>query len=639
MSKIGKKLLVVFLACIVVTVASISFIAMIKSSAIIHDIMGSHTDSGVTTIEYEFKDEIDLLKTTFETMNAFDLNLKSSSSNIKKAWNILKSSDNEFAAFFDSFGESYWKTENYALTDFDINKVGEEGYSGVVMDSGAGLTIQYTSTIKRSGAVIGYAVVGRTLSDEEWIDEIGEETNSEVTIFMNNVRLNTTLKKADGSRLVGTTMAENIAKQVLQDGQVYSGTADLIGEKHYVTYHPLKDIDGNIVGALFSGVSAQEATEAETSLLITMIIVSVVIALIAGGLIVFVVVKIIITPIKEANALADDMSRGYLNRPASSFRFANDEIGDFVRNLEATKTELNKYIGDIGYVLSEMSDGDFTVKPKVEYIGDFTEIRTSFDRIEEALQGIVGKIKQSSTDVGDGASQINEAAQVLAEGTTRQAASVEELSASINEIADKVQASSQNADEASKISVLSTDKITYQNKEIGSMLNAMDEIKRKSDQIRNIIKAIDDIAFQTNILALNAAIEAARAGEAGKGFAVVADEVRNLAAKSAESAAQTGELINATIDAVDKGTEIASSTANTMKEVTELTDKTNQYISEISEAARDQAESISQIKNGIDQISTVVQQNSATAEETAASCATLNDQSTALTEQISKLKV
>lgn len=638
MSRIGRKLLTVFLACIIVTVAVICVIASIKSASVVNEIMGSHTESGVTTIEYDFQNEINYLKTTAATMDAFDLNLKSSSTNTGKAWDILKRSDKEFAAFADSLGVLYWKSDNYNVSDFDLNAV-RNGYNGIVLDSSAGLTLQYVTTIKRSGSIIGYAILGRSLADEAWIDEMGEQTNSEVTVFNGNVRINTTVKNSDGSRAVGTTMSDNIAQIVLTNGQNYSGTANILGVKHYVTYYPIDDIHGNIVGAIFAGVSAADSTAAQRSLVMTMVIVSVIIAIAATGLIIMMVMKIIINPIKEANALADDMSQGYLTRPSSNFTFANDEIGDFVRNLEATRSELNKYIGDINQVLSQMSTGDFTVNPGVEYIGDFKDIRNSFQGIKLALYDIVGKIHQSASDVKDGVSQINEASQVLADGTTTQAASIEELSASINQIADKVQTSTQNAEEASKISIMSTEKITDQNKEVESMLEAMEEIKHKSDQIQNIIKAIDDIAFQTNILALNAAIEAARAGEAGKGFAVVADEVRNLAAKSADSAAQTGELITSTIAAVNKGTEIANSTANTMKEVTELTDKTNQYITKISEAAVDQSESISQIKSGIDQISNVVQQNSATAEETAASCVTLNDQAGILEEQINRLKV
>ena len=102
------------------------------------------------------------------------------------------------------------------------------------------------------------------------------------------------------------------------------------------------------------------------------------------------------------------------------------------------------------------------------------------------------------------------------------------------------------------------------------LLEAMDKIQQQSEAISQVIKSIEDIAFQTNILALNAAIEAARAGEAGKGFAVVADEVRNLASKSAEFANNTRDLIASTIEAVHNGSEIATQTADTLRRVTTL---------------------------------------------------------------------
>lgn len=641
MSKIGAKLIAVFLSIIIAAVVIVTMIALVRSSNIISAMMDDQTTSGIKTIEYEFENELTHLKSVIEMMNSFDLNLQQAtkSGSTDKAWEVLRNANDEFLAYTTSTGVIYWQSENFDLADVNVPTIGNEGYSGIVMDSAANLTIQYAVPLKRTGAIIGYAIAGRHLSDIDWIDEIGMETNSEITIFGNDIRIGSTLKNADGTRVIGTAMAEDIAKTVLQEGQMYNGKASLFGENHLVRYSPIKDYQGNIVGAIFSGVSAEAAEAEERALIIIVIITGVILAVVAVILIALLVNKMISIPVKEANALAGDMSRGILDRPASTFKFSNDEIGDFVRRLESTKNDLNKYIGDINYVLSEMSTGDFTVRPRVEYIGDFVEIRESFETIASSLKGIITNINSSANDVKNGSAQISEASQTLADGTTKQAAAIQQLSASINEVAEKVNVSAGNASEASKVAMLSMEKISSQNKEVHNMMDAMMDIKQRSDQIQNIIQAIDDIAFQTNLLALNAAIEAAKAGSAGKGFAVVADEVRNLAAKSANSAAQTGDLITATIEAVNKGTSIAQSTAGIMKEVTELSGETNRYITEISKAADDQSDSIAQIKSGIDQIASVVQQNSATAEETAASCSHLSSQSVVLEEQIAKLKV
>ncbi|MBD5104420.1 MAG: methyl-accepting chemotaxis protein, partial [Ruminococcaceae bacterium] len=549
-------------------------------------------------------------------------------------WEMEKESDCDFAAIVDSAGNIYWQTESFKLADFALSKVGASGYNGFVADSAAGLTIQCAQPIA-GGAV----VTGMIMNNNEWLDGIKEEIGSEITIFSGKTRFATTLIDSSGKRVVGTDMPSNVSSVVIDQGQSYSGLAVINGQNHYVHYAPFEDINGNTAGAFFSGTSSKDSDELMLKMAITAIIVAVVVVIASIIVISAVAVKLILNPIKEAEKVADSMSRGILNEPPSAYKFGNDELGDFVRKLEFTKKTLNNYVSDINNVLLRMAKGDFTAQANIQYVGDFTEINASFEEIKSSLHEIIGAISGSSNDVMVGSTQIADGSKTLADGTTRQAAAIEELSATINEIANKVQSTANNAAEANKVSRLSADKIEYQNGEVDNMLNAMEEIKKRSDEIQNIIKSIDDIAFQTNILALNAAVEAARAGEAGKGFAVVAEEVRNLAAKSQEAAQQTGTLINATIEAVDKGTEIAQNTAATMKEVTELSGRTSTYISDISTASDEQADAIAQVKSGIEDISTVVQQNSATAEETAAACSVLSEQSVRLENQISKLTV
>ncbi|MDE7361084.1 MAG: methyl-accepting chemotaxis protein, partial [Oscillospiraceae bacterium] len=594
-------------------------------------LMQMHTESGMSTL----KSQMEALKVRFTDLTAdFDASGFASpdrASEIVSLWESKKKTESDFAAFYDASGNQFWKTDNFDLGNV---RLGYETHTGVVNDPNAGLVVHCMRNLSNGNTM----VTGMYLTETSWLDDVKAETSSEVTIISGKTRLATTIADATGKRATGTDISDTVHTKV-SNGGTFEGTTDILGQKHYVIYEPLVDVNGDIVGAYFSGYSAAESEALKLKLILTSTIMAVIIGFASLFVIGIFCIQMIIKPIQAAEKLADSMHKGYLNEPTPAARFGNDEVGDFVRKLEATRGTLNLYITDIDEVITQMATGDFTVKPKVDYVGDFSNIQSSFERIEKSLHEIIGSINSSAKDVKTGAAQIAEGSQVLADGTTRQAAAIQELSASINEIAAKGQVSAKNATEASKVSKLSTDKITYQNEEVKNMLSAMEEIKEKSDQIQNIIKAIDDIAFQTNILALNAAIEAARAGVAGKGFAVVADEVRALAGKSAESAEQTGLLINATIAAVDKGTIIAQNTADTMKEVTELSTRTNSYISEISSAAEDQAESIEQVKVGIDQISTVVQQNSATAEETAASCEELSSQSAVLEEQISKLKV
>lgn len=335
------------------------------------------------------------------------------------------------------------------------------------------------------------------------------------------------------------------------------------------------------------------------------------------------------------------MRSGHLNIAFNKKYIGSDELGEMVDDFSALSGELKKIITDICAVLSEMSKGNFAVQSMDEnmYVADYASILQSYREINQNLKNVFGSINQVAADVESGSEQIANGSVALSQGATEQASTLEELSASIYALSTRISAQAQKAGNIESYFGEVSEKLSDENQQMGEMLLAMEEIEDKSNQVERIIKAIDDIAFQTNILALNAAIEAARAGVYGKGFAVVADEVRNLAGKSADAAAETSVLIESTINAVKKGVNIVDHAAKTLGDVMDGSEKSKEMVSEIAGSMVTDAKSISEVSKGLEEVSKVVQQNSATSEESSASSQDLNENAASLKEMISRIQV
>ncbi|MBR4223671.1 MAG: hypothetical protein IKR73_02565 [Oscillospiraceae bacterium] len=229
----------------------------------------------------------------------------------------------------------------------------------------------------------------------------------------------------------------------------------------------------------------------------------------------------------------------------------------------------------------------------------------------------VSKIESISGSLDSTAAVMEQISNTLSAGAQEQESTISEISADIAGIVHEVRQGLEEAELASRTSIQSTEKLHENNDEVTHMVDAMERITDASHQIETIIRAIEDIAFQTNILALNAAVEAARAGTAGKGFAVVADEVRSLATKSAEAANTTSSLIEMSIAAVDQGTKIAKSVADRMTDAIGASEQSSCHAKHIAELTESQLRSINEVRNKIESISSVVSQTSQTSEESA----------------------
>ncbi|WP_017211114.1 methyl-accepting chemotaxis protein [Clostridium beijerinckii] len=317
---------------------------------------------------------------------------------------------------------------------------------------------------------------------------------------------------------------------------------------------------------------------------------------------------------------------------------AKDEMGEMSRDLTNSIGMLLSYINDITSTLERLADGDLDIHldNSIEYIGDFNPIQKSIKNIIDSLNIIFQNMDQSISSISNGSEQLSSTTQILSEGSINQAGAVEELFTSFKKILQKVNNTTNNADKAKSFSINVKHIVEEGNEKMQILMESMKEITICSKQIAEIIKAIEEIASQTNLLALNAAIEAARAGEAGKGFAVVADEVRNLAEQSAEAVNNTSKIIKNSLHVVANGEKLATETAAALDIIVKNVDDTTNLVKEIAVASEDQTEAITEMTSKVDQISQVVQTNSATAEELAASTEELASQSQIIKTEISK---
>ena len=207
-------------------------------------------------------------------------------------------------------------------------------------------------------------------------------------------------------------------------------------------------------------------------------------------------------------------------------------------------------------------------------------------------------------------------------------------------ISDSVStAISNQSEQLLKYKVNGEQKMEDSKKQMAQMHEAMDKIQKSSKQVVGAIKAIEDIASQTNLLLLNASIEAARAGEAGKGFAVVAGEIGGLADESADAVNTTRNLINVSLDEIEKGNTIVNDVIASLDNAVERVRIANGMIQETAQVADVQMKSIDQIRDGIRDMSQVVSDNSAMAEETSATSEELAAQSVTLNELVQKFEL
>lgn len=511
------------------------------------------------------------------------------------------------------------KTETHIMVSAPIWKDGNSGGEIIgtvcaVIDGTVLSDLMASIEIGETGAMYIVDGEGYTIADVNYDTVLNEE--------------NSILESANDPSLEAFAKADSAAIS----GQANFSTVEYDGVSNFLYAMPLGDT-GWAIGAFaeeqeYIGINQQIAFGTVVTTIVALVLTCLTMSRFAAKL---------TKPIAQIAEISREIAGG--NYDVEIAYTSGNEIGDMAQNFRDMVAANREVILDTERCLKELAQGNFAVATSVDYPGVFKNIETAMDEIITSLSNVMTGIRDSSDQVNTSATQVAEASSSLSQGASEQAAAVEQLAATIHQITGQVK---ENAEASQNAQTLITDVrtgIEGSNAEMQNLTDAMQTIAKRADEINNIIKIIDDIAFQTNILALNAAVEAARAGTAGKGFSVVADEVRSLAAKSAESVKDTSVLIEACNEAIRDGSRIAAETAAELQSVVDKTITSAELVTTISTACAEQSDRLVEVNSGIEQISRVVQSNSAVAEESAAASDELAGQATRLQKMLARFRV
>ncbi|MCI8300841.1 MAG: HAMP domain-containing protein [Lachnospiraceae bacterium] len=551
----------------------------------------------------------------------------------------------------DITGNSIFTGENHADTAYFQAAAEGQVYvtEPIISEDQLYMEIRIAAPLWKDG-VYGTEVAGVVylVPEENFLNDIMEAVNvsangsaymmdSQGTVIAheNDVLVKTKDNSVEAAKTDSSLKSLAKLEQKMMKGESGFGTYRYGGVKKIMAYAPVEN-SNNWSIAITAPVSDFNM---ET---IAGIIITILIVIISIAAAVFMVKKLaddIGTPVRQCAQRLNTLAKGDLHTEVPQIS-SRDEMLTLANATQEIVSGVKNIIGDVDYVLGEMSQNNFDVHFQKEdaYIGDYKGIMDAVRKIKYSLSETLTHIRESADQVGLGAVQMAESAQSLAEGATDQAASVEELLATANNVAEQVQRNTENAVSTSQKAMEVGSQADTSRSYIAEMTGAMEKISDASKQIANIIQTIEEIADQTNLLSLNASIEAARAGEAGRGFAVVAGEIGHLAIQSTESVEDTRKLIEAALGEVESGNRIAGEMAVALQEVIEGMDGIVKAVEEVAENSNEQNASMHQINETIEIISEVVQTNSAAAEQSSATSQELSAQAAELNEMIGKFQ-
>ena len=297
-------------------------------------------------------------------------------------------------------------------------------------------------------------------------------------------------------------------------------------------------------------------------------------------------------------------------------QFADPELNSLAASVNNLVETVDRGIAETGEVLAALADTNLTKRMAGDYQGSFAKLKGDTNAVADKLTDVVTQLRSTSRTLKTATGEILAGANDLSERTTKQAATIEETSAAMEQLASTVAENARMAEDANDKAQSVSRSAAHSGKTMNEANQAMERITSSSGKISNIIGMIDDIAFQTNLLALNASVEAARAGDAGKGFAVVAVEVRRLAQSAASASADVKVLIEQSANEVRGGSTLVSNASEQLSAMLEAVNQNASLMQSIAKASREQAAAIDEVSVAVRTLDEMTQHNAALVEET-----------------------
>jgi methyl-accepting chemotaxis protein len=404
-------------------------------------------------------------------------------------------------------------------------------------------------------------------------------------------------------------------------------------------------------------VERAEAAVAETrnlgastaSTITTMLVIGLLGVAFAVGIGILVARKTIIAPLRGLEATMRTLAGGN-NKVDVVGTDRRDEVGEMAKavlvfrdaaqeqeRLTAAKAaadaEQKMVIDTVSSHLESLAQGDLTRPINTEFSGSYVALKDNFNGALSSLSTLIQSVKESVRSIGSGSGEIEAASEDLARRTESAAASLEETSAAVAQINDRLRTGAESATKTvgradQAMVTVGTGRGTAE-----EAVAAMGRVADSAKGIDSVIEGLDKIAFQTRVLAMNAAVEAGRAGEAGRGFAVVADLVGQLAMRSEEEAKRAREQLTATQNDVELAVGAVERVDGALVGISSDVSAVHELLSAMAVDNQAQAAAVQQIASAIGTMDESTQQNAAMVEQTSAAARSLNSEVRVLGER------